>query len=200
VHIFVGVGGYVGSAPAMLAKSPAYLGTGERAPRPSFRPAFEPVMNDLTGSRIPYDWMFEGEEAIVTVRLTRWDEPTLAALQNRTGPAGQPRGVNFANDVGTLMLTEGAAYPLWLLFPFGIPGIGKPAMIAGGLPQGYHFYAAFLEGPDDRDSLGTNPATVDLTWHCGRVFSSSGANNIPRLGTVLFDHDMSAVNTMNLVA
>lgn len=204
VHVFVGIGGYAGSTSAMLTKNPAYLGTGERAPRPSFRPGFEPLMNDVTGTRIPYDWVFEGEEALVTVRLTRWDENVLFAMQNRVGAAGQARGLNLANDIGTLMITEGAAFPLWLLFPFGVPGIGKPAMIGGGMPQGYHFYAAFLEGPDDMDQLGTNPRTVDLVWHCGRVFAptgiQAGTTTIPRLGNGLYDHDMSAVNSMNLVA
>lgn len=167
--------------------NPLFIGTGEKAPRYSIRRFFDKVMNDISGSVIPYDYLFEGVEAFVTVRLTKWDEANLQIIQDVIAHAGAP-GTMPAGDLGTLMMTEGVGKPLWIQYTYG-PGqpFAKAAM--GTMIPGYHAPCAFLEGPDDRDG-GTDAAGVLLTWHCIRQYEGNGV-------FTLFDQNLAGLSPDN---
>lgn len=177
ILIYCGVGG-----------SPTFLGTGERAPRYSLRRSWERVMNDLSGTQIPYDYSYQGCEAFVTCKLTRWNQSVLNNVQDVVSGSAAA-GIMGPGEVGTLMNTEGVAQPLWLQYGYGPGGFAaKPAM--SGLPGGYKFFSAWLEGPDEHEG-GTDPASVTLTWHCVRVPGAQyGQFN-------LFNTDMSGLPSPN---
>src|SRR5438105_3720161 len=98
--------------------APIFLGHSERGVRIRIAPEYEPVHNDL-GGRVPIDWLYEGETAIISADLTRFNEAVyeLIAARPRTSTLGSVPGVNVPGDIGTMMITEGFAYPLWLVFP-----------------------------------------------------------------------------------
>ena len=188
VDIWVGIGN--GLAIDGGAGSPVFLGHGERGPRISLKHAWEPVFNDLSGSQIPYDYMYEGTEALIFVDLTRWNELVFQEITNlfnsfnRQTP-GSDAGTDLAGSRGALVLTEGYYLPLWLHFPYAI----KPAM--NTLPAGYRFRATIMEGPDDRDPLGTSPNKIRLAWHAISLFD-------PVTGAfTLYDFDMTALGVIN---
>lgn len=159
VLIYAGVGGSSG---------PLYLGTGERAPRVSRLREFEPVMNDLAGTRVPFDMLAEGQQALITVKLTRWDDAVLQAVEARSSaaPAG---GIAGPGSTGALMIAEGWAFPLWLLYSYGPQGPAAKAAM-GTLRPGFHFFATWLEGPQDGEG-GTDPATELLVFHAIEVYT-----------------------------
>lgn len=182
--IFVGVG---------AGGSPVFLGHAERSPSIQIRPSFSPVFNDIAGQRVPYDYIYDGEEGMVSADVTRWNESVYTTIASRPLHSGAD-GLNAPGEIGSLMGLEGLAYPLWLLFPYA----SKPAMVAGGMPAGYRFAKAFLEGPDGLDGLGTTNRRLRLNFKCMRDFQGEGAALFP--GTLyLYDHDMSAVSGLSAI-
>lgn len=180
-HIWVGTGS---------GGTAQYLGTGERAPRVSIRKRFKDVPNDLAGET-PYDYSYQGREGFVNVRLTRWNDPVLQAMENVIGVAGgvDAGGVDGIGNMGALMVTQGQAVPLWVMYSYAPAGVAPQAAFAT-MRNGWHFFAAFLEGPDEHEG-GTDPATEGLVFHCVRLFNSAtGAFS-------LFDRDMSGVTPIN---
>lgn len=189
VHIFVGA---TGSGPAgssgfgPVSPTPIYLGTGERAPRVSIRKRFRDVQNDLGGDE-PFDFSYQGRSAIVIVKLTRWNELVLQALETVVGvqPGLDAGGTDVAGDIGTLMITQGAAVPLWISYSYAPAGVAPQAAFSN-LRNGWHFFAAWLEGPDDHEG-GTDPATEALVFRCARVFN-------PLTGAfLLYDRNMAGL-------
>lgn len=188
VDLWVGIGGGVGVDGGQ--GSPVFLGHGERGPRISLKHAWEPVFNDLSGSQIPFDYMYEGTEALIFVDLTRWNEEVFQEITNifnnvnRSTP-GTETGFDLAGSRGTLVNTEGYGVKLWLHFPYSV----KPAMDT--LVSGYRFASTILEGPDDRDPLGTSPNKIRCAWHAISLFDAqSGA-------FLLYDYDMTSLGAIN---
>lgn len=183
--VWVGIGdGSTGSA------TPTFLGHAEKSPSIQIRPQFSPVFNDLAGQRVPIDYLYDGEEAMVSVDLTRYNEATYRSIASRPTMTAT-RGTNIPGDIGTLMALEGKTFPLWLNFPYA----AKTVMSAGAMPAGYHFYAAFLEGPDGLDSLSTSNRRLRLNFHCIRKMTLESTE----LGTgafYLYDHDVTAVDRL----
>lgn len=189
---------YVGVTIGGVTTTPVFLCHGEKGPSIQIRPSFSPVFADISGQRVPLDYLYDGEEAIVTVDSTRFNESVYFNIANRASPGLGSRGTDFPGDIGTLMGHEGKAFPLWLLFPYA----GKPAFSAavgpnsgGPMPGGYHFFRAFLEGPDGLDGLGTTNRRTRFSFHCIRVLDPTynGADGSGSLA--LYDHDMSAIQT-----
>lgn len=166
-HIYLGVG---------VGYAPLYLGTAERSPRILIRPHFADVFNDIMGQMIPYDKVFQGEDGFVLADLTRWNEAVFNAYQAR--PRLGQRGTLQPGDLGSLMKTEGLAYPVWLQFPYAT----KPAYATQ--PYGYHFYAAIGEGPDELDNLGTVARRNRINLYCGPVINQIGSQGV---GQILYD-------------
>ncbi len=180
--LFVGLGtGY----------APVFLGHGNRAPDISVQPRYKGVQCDL-GGEVDFDTLMVGESGRVSVTLVRYNEAIAAACEAKAtagitaagGPAGV-RGFSGFGEIGTLMLTEGASYPLWILFPFA----GKIPVYAT-MPAGYRFISTFLQS-DDVQTGTTQPKMMRFTWTCLRSFS------VPSANFLLFDHNMAGLPPFN---
>jgi hypothetical protein len=166
--------------------SPAFLGTAERGVRMRIKRHFSPVMNDLAGDE-PYDWSYLGQGGLLMATLTRWNEAVYAAMAAAANPFLNTRGSDVSGDTGTLMLTEGVSYPVWVRFPYAV----KTAYVAAGMPAGYRWYSCFLMGPDDLDPVGTQPRKLHLVWYASRSYS------VLLNKFVLYDHDMNGLPVFN---
>ncbi len=158
---------YIGLGPA---GSPLFLGTTEKTPNMQNRPYYKPVYSDSHGQEVPADVSYQGQDAIVSARFTRFNYITLALLQSYTKFLTNPAvpGTDPNGSRGALMLTEGLAYNLWVRYPFS----AKAAMqnvLNGPLPPGRRYIAAHLV-TDNVDELGTNPFAMSLAWHCLSVY------------------------------
>jgi len=178
VAAYVGPGSYsAGGMPGPAGGGVAFLGHNQRrGPRISIRRAWEPVFSDISGTRIPYDLIYEGQEAYVTIEFSRYNMAVIGALANIPNNLG---GVDMPfTDVGgtrgTIMLTEGVAVGLVLTFPFSITGptphVAMSNAANGALPSGFYFPGAIYEGPDEWEP-GTAPLTITVTFHCLGVFA-----------------------------
>jgi hypothetical protein len=179
------VQGQVAVSPGLgTASPPIFLGTSEQAPKIELHDEWEPIFNDLSG-KVPYDMSYQGEMAHTFASLTRWNEPVLAVIQKRTRLGANIRGLDQIGDIGSLMLTQGQAYTLWVVFPF----VTNPAFSTGGMPAGYRFPASYLKGPDDMP-IGTRARKVGIIWESLRAYD-------PTRGLfLLYDHNMAAVNRL----
>lgn len=174
-HIFCGVGG---------GRRALYLGTAESAPVIEERPEYEPLMNDLGGSRKPFDFSHQGVDAIVSATLTRWNDNVMNILRNvpRHGTGVLAPGTSAFGDIGAFMVFEGAAYPLWVTFPYS----AKVAFSSRGMVSGYRFFNAFLESPVAQN-VGTRPRKFHLIWYAARAYN-------PRTGAmVCYDHTVTGL-------
>lgn len=164
-----------------VARFAAFLGTGERAPAVIAQRNYTPIYSDDTGKLVPYDRIWEGEEHLVSVVLTRWNEGVYRALAALPRPIGVPGG-DSPLDRGSLMVADGLACPLYLRFGHA----GKPLALAGGLPAGVRYYAAMLDG-QDRYEPGTSVNRRHLTFYCANVYSRNNGN----IG--LFDYNVAGL-------
>ncbi len=164
--------------------SPQFFGTAERFPQQQITPEWEPVYNDMSGQRLPLDILYEGEEAYVTADVTRWNERLMASMMARPSGLGT-RGRNVFGDIGSIMVLEGFAFPLWLRFPYSAKAVFQNAA-NGPMPDGFHFLAAHLKGPDSYTGLGTGPKKIRCIWHCMRIFS-------PPSNFLLYDQNMAGL-------
>lgn len=160
-----------------------YLGTGERAPRISITPAYRDVQCDL-GGEAPFDTMYSGNSGRVTVTLMRYNEAVLRKIEDYAASLHLIRGQEDPGEIGSLMLTEGLAYQLVLVFPYAT----KTAF--ADMPAGYNFLAAYVRGPDDIESGTSNPKKVQITWQCLRKFDITNQNNFGAGSFKLYDHNI----------
>ncbi len=181
VSIWVGIGS---------GGTPVFLGHAERTPSIQIRPQFSPVFSDLAGQRVPLDYLYDGEEAMVSVDLTRYNEAVYAGIASRPVP-NLTRGLDSPGEIGTLIGLEGMAFQLWLNFPYST----KAVFTANAMPAGYHFWQTFLEGPDGLDGLGTTNRRLRLNFHCMRYLGPE-TNAFGAGRFTLYDHDMSAVASL----
>jgi hypothetical protein len=156
---------------------PRLLGTGEVAPTSEIRHEFEPVMNDITGSRVPFDELYEGSHGFSVVDLTWWDENTLFAMESLPNRPASVRGsVGITGDIGALMITEGLSYEMWF--------VSTAADRFPDMPSGDHFFASWLMGPAIR-TKGTRANKIHCVWRHLPQFVAGKLT--------LFDHDIKAV-------
>jgi len=186
-HLFVGPTIY-SQGQLGLTGPLQYLGTAEYAPNIQIRAGYLPVHNDLGGSVVPFDSSFQGEEGFTFVDINRYNEIVLARIQarprNHFANQQPPRGLNYPGDIGSLMIQEGLAYSVVVVFPYA----AKPAM--AGMPFGYRFPFSWLLGPDDLKELGTKPRKVGLVFYHGRGFNPLNGqflvydNTLPQLPAI----------------
>lgn len=181
----------------VLPAASTFLGTGETAPEITVKAEWEPVMNDLGGTKIPFDVAYEGEEAFISVKLTRWNQTILNLIQNRPYRAGAVRGTNSIlsvagapagyGDMGSMMITEGLTFGLQCYFPYSVKAAYRnPAN--GFMPPGMNFPAAMLMGPEVRRG-GTKAQSIQLVFHALRdVVLGAGSSAF-----VLYNETMPAI-------
>jgi hypothetical protein len=150
-----------------LQNSPLlYLGTCEKKPKIVVRPSWSPAYNDLGGQKIPFDMSYQGTEGISLLNLTRFNEPVYQLLATRPSASTKiASGINVPGDIGTLLLTEGLAWTVYVYFPYA----AKLAYKSGGMVPGYRFPASYLEGPDEFEP-STDPINRTLIFHHLRAF------------------------------
>lgn len=157
--IYVGLG---------ASAQPLFLGTAQRCPRFSIQPYWIPLRRDDYGSQVPWDLLYDSEEAWIYAELNYFSERVLEAVQDRLYVAGSPlplRGFHTEDAVGTLARGEGKTYSLVLSFPYA----RKLINVLGGMPANFVFPACASWGPDDHDVLGTHqPRSVRLLWRALR--------------------------------
>lgn len=139
-----------------------HIGTCEQMPQDSRSPAYEMLMNDISGSQVPLDMAFEGESAQIGMTLTWWDENAvnlMTAAPNNTTP-----GSYSYSDVGTLMSIEEQTTELWLAYTFSSPNLAPKAVYtSNGLIPGRHYVQAVLYSPQV-DEVGTRPMKRHLMY------------------------------------
>jgi|HubBroStandDraft_3_1064219.scaffolds.fasta_scaffold329365_1 hypothetical protein len=184
---------WAGVAGSSASPQPAFIGHGERAPRVEIVQNFKPVMCDLSGDMEQYDAMFMLGHAIIEVDLIRSNIAPLFAMQAQPNPWNAvtlPAGLNAVGDVGTIMLTEGFAPPLWVRWPYSL----KASMF--GLPNGLHFFRTYLLGPN-LHTMGTVPYKFRALFYAMSVYQISGP---VAGGFACYDGIMSALPNANQLA
>lgn len=166
----------------LRAITPVFLGTCEDYPDVRFHSARLPYHTDTGGPLVPHEEFWCGESATVVADLTFFNENLYALLAQKAGNGRisprYGRGWDGPGHVGTMLVKEQSALPLWLVFPYA----SKP--LFAGMPPGYRFFAST---PDDEGlgPLSTRPRKLRLSWHCMRVPLTGGSR-----GYLLYDHDM----------
>lgn len=166
---------------------PKFLGHSERGPRIQIRPQYTMTYVDITGLRTGFDAIYDGEDALVSFQLNRWN-PSIYHETSHPFSRNSARGESRSGDVGTLMVYEGAARYLWIRFPHQAKS-SYTEQVAG-----YRFHAAFLQ-TDDLTDLGSKPRKIQLVFHCLRRGNFTNEDFLA-LGNglfTLFDHDMSGL-------
>lgn len=186
-HIYVG---FKTSPDPTVPGTMFFLGHAERSPKISVRPQYSPVFVSLGGT-VPFDWTYQGEEALIVANLTRWNENIYQAIAAKgRGPAAlaaggaSGRGIDLAGEIGSLMVHERIGVTLTLVFPYAT----KAAM--AGQPLGYRFIFAQLEN-DELDRLGTEARSIPLVFRAARSFNSATGS------FVLFDHNITGIPPIN---
>lgn len=172
--IYVGVGS---------AYAPVLLGTAEVSPRIEIQPAVVPYFNNIAGPNVPMDLVDVGQQAFVFCDMNRLESSVMAKVQSRPNFGGT-RGTQAAGAMGSFAIYEGYTYPLWVQFPYS----AKSAM--SDMEAGYHFFNAYMVGPDRLESIGMTPLKRMCVWHCLPTLSV-GANNT--VVSTLYDHSMSGL-------
>lgn len=162
--------------------APLFLGWSDGKSRKiSNRPAWRPVYSDSHGTEIPADMSYQGQDAIVSSRFTRFNWNTVYALQEyakRATVLGSP-GLDGPGARGSLMLTEGLAYPMWITFPYSAKAAMRQAA-NGIMPLGRRYNTCYLM-TDDMDEFGLAPTEFTFVWHALSLFTPSAAGGFHTL-------------------
>lgn len=197
VDIWVGIAtSPVTDANLRTTFTPAFLGHCEDGVDLSFRPQYSNLGCDLGGS-VPFDVAYEGTEARVAGALTRWNDSTYQFIHDYTSVISRATigtispGADAPGEIGTLMVTEGAAYPLWLRFPASTK-VAYGLAPSGAQPAGLRFVAALLV-EDSWGRLGTKPRRIPIAWRCLRVFTPTTITSLGSGGFTLYDFNMTGL-------
>lgn len=158
---------YAGIAGGKNSKQIRFVGTGETAPDIELKRAYSPAKNDLAGTIIPMDEVYEGQEALITVTVNRYNLSTILAMQaaSEANFGGTP-GYDTAGAIGSLMAQEGNTFPFYVVFPYAT----RPTM--AGMMAGYRFWSGKLVGPDTVKP-GTKEKQILLMVKCMRAYTAS---------------------------
>ncbi len=165
---------------AFRTVTPLFLGTCEDSPTIDWQPAYLPVPCEESGQTYPGDVLYDGQEADIVCTLNFWNEG-VAAFLTAYGAGGivnrgAPRGIDLDGYIGTLMATEGANVPIWIVLPYA----GKAQYGLNGMPFCYRFFSCRMAYNGLRD-LSTKPKKVLMAWRAQRLLA-------PGIGTILFDN------------
>lgn len=143
----------------------SFLGTAQRAPRRKTRIAHEPLWNDVSGSKVPYDQLYEGAEGLIGMDLTKWDWAVYRRAAAQAGGGTDGTDDEFAR--GSLRMTEGKFASLALVFPY----YAKSVFRSNGMVPGYLYPVSYLI-EDDELEPGTAANVLHLMWYCQSAFNT----------------------------
>lgn len=172
VNVYIATTTYTsGSAPTV--GTPDYLGTGETGPDISFQPYFHDLINDLTGTKSPLDRLYQGSDAVSTLKLNRWNKTCL----DKVFPIkpDTPGTLDLLSNIGSLLIAGGKTFTVIYSFP------GATRDVAG-----YRFFFSYAE--KITRSTGTRVNSVTLSFWHGRGYVNSGGSNC---GMLLYDTNVT---------
>lgn len=154
-----------------------YLGTAEVSPQAEIRRQYQPAYNDLSGA-VPFDLNFLGEDAVLAIDLTRWNETTYQAIARAPGQlnsaAATPGGygtVGPAMGMGALQAHDGNSLTVYMAFPYGSAAAAQN--IPGrtfGMTNGYRWMGGSLIN-DKLHQMGSKYRKLHLTFQFAPVFN-----------------------------
>lgn len=134
VHIYIQIAGII-----------RYYGTTREGPDVTEIVSHYPVMNDLTGPAISLDDGYAGREDHIALVMTRWKEKVDQLLEKYpTQALANARGVMPLSVLGTMITSESAGFPLWLVNA----GAGRTPNVLEGMPKGRKYFSCELVGPN----------------------------------------------------
>lgn len=116
---------------------PLYLGTPERSLEVEWKPYYEPVMNQLAGTQLPFDETFQGLAAELSGVFTRYDA-TVMNLIMTAPPLAAPPALGSENRLSRGSLTYGRYFPSFIV----VNGFFGTANAAPDDLPGYRFLNA----------------------------------------------------------
>jgi hypothetical protein len=161
------------SPPNSIGGTPLFLGHGVTAPTINIEAVTVPVKCDVGGAA-EFERIYSGEVARVQVDLVRYNFTVLMGIQARARTSLFPASVGGIDEpgmLGSLMISEGACYQLYVTFLSAFKPQFNIAMglnSGGPMLRGYHFYNATLD-PERVTPGSANP----LSWTCLRLFDPS---------------------------
>ena len=164
-----------------LNRAPQFIGTSEG---PSFLdevPGFAPIQNDVAGGMLPMDHVYQNRVWQISLIMNRVNLPIWYEMARRPqiDPANFGPGEWSMVDVGTFMVQERSAFPVWAFMPSAAasPG-GRPSM--PDMRGVYRFWGTILRGPNRRQ-VGTQQKKIHVQFYCHPVLCSDAdpINNNP---------------------
>lgn len=149
IHVYLGFGPPTLRAfgpPPVTAAGALYYGTTRSGIDTDEQTDFYPIMNDLTGPRQSLDEGYAGREDRIVCLSTNWTQSVENRLEHFLDPLNllTPRGTDRLADLGTLMLSEGKTFGLWLVKAAAL----KPINVAAGMPLGRYYPTVIMTGPN----------------------------------------------------
>ena len=184
IHMFVAFNPAFG-----LGSTPYYLGTCETFPRDERRPEWEMVLNDVSGRKKPLDASFQGEDAVVSCVLTRWDASVMNDLEDLPGSLTSVPGSYSFNDVGAMAMLEGLTSTVWLVRTFGSALANKTAY--GADIPGRRYLQCIVQAPITEEA-GAQPEKKHV------LFYSWPFADFVNYKFVIYDYNMVGIS-QNLI-
>jgi hypothetical protein len=137
--------------------------------------AFKPLMNDVMAHMLPFDKSFQGEKAIISMSMSRWDYALYLRMAQPT-LGGVPGTLNFGS-LGTMMIYEGYAIRIGIQFPY------NAVAAFSGMPAGYVFNACTMEADDISEEGGTEGQILNLSFEATGIYNpATGGSNLYSIG------------------
>jgi hypothetical protein len=133
----------------------------------------------------PFDHQYLGQAAMVSARFNRFRNDLYLEMMSLPNPFGTP-GLNPGGDLGTYLIQEGFAFPIWIQQPYAS---AKAAM--SGLEAGLHYGAAFMLGPDEK-TPGMGQHEANCIFFCTPINTMDTNNTVK---SILYDFSVSGLPT-----
>jgi len=149
IHVYLGFGPPTArqfAPPPVTAAGALYYGTTRSGPDVDERVDYYQVMNDITGPRESFDEGFAGREDSISLTMSSWTQSVDNMLEHFLDPnnVNNPAGTDLLSDLGTLILSEGKSFGLWLVKA----AAGKPINVAAGMARGRYYPTVIMVGPN----------------------------------------------------
>jgi hypothetical protein len=171
--------------------TPLFFGYGSVAPQSQIFARWTKVLSDRTGGMVPRDKMYQGQEALIFIEFAEWSDAVRESIAATPVPNVAKAGVNSPGDIGTLAITEGAYFILYMVYPYSFNAGGHPVFRTGGanpIVPGYRFVGTTLESMTRKD--GTQPNAALCNFHAIPVLNYlTGA-------LTLYDHNLTAIPSL----